>query len=86
MSDLIASAWSGMSKMASGLWIKVGGALVAIAVVVSIYASIRRSGRDSQRAEDLAVTNQRQKDIQDADARGPRGHSDVLDRLRDHSF
>lgn len=41
-------AW--LSRILTGAWIKIAGALAAIAAAFAIYAAIRRSGRDAERA------------------------------------
>jgi hypothetical protein len=41
-------AW--VARLASGIWIKVAGAAVALGLLVTVYLSIRKSGRDAERA------------------------------------
>lgn len=40
-----------MSAFLSGVWAKVAGAFVALAMAVSLYAAVRKGGKDAARAE-----------------------------------
>jgi hypothetical protein len=62
-------------------------AVVALLVVVGvIYFQSRNAGGSAVRVEQLERTNETQRKIDDADARGPRTPGDVDQRLRDGRF
>lgn len=73
-------AW--ISRLATGLWIKVAGAAAALAFLASVYLSIRRAGRDAERAaaQARALRNvEKRNEVDRAVAREP----DPAGRLRD---
>jgi len=62
-------------------------AVVAVLVAVGvIYFQGRSAGESAIRVEQLERTNETQRKIDDADARGPRTPGDVDQRLRDGRF
>ena len=62
-------------------------AVVAVLVAVGvIYFQGRSAGGSAIRVEQLERTNETQRKIDDADARGPRTPGDVDQRLRDGRF
>jgi hypothetical protein len=72
--------------MTPRLWLIVGAVVLALAGAGAIYLEGRSSGGNAARVDQLKKTNETQRSITDADARGPRTPDDVDRRLRDGSF
>lgn len=79
-----------MSAAIAFLTSKAGLALIVVVVAAGgafwIYEEGKGSGKTEVRVEQLEKTNETQRKIEDADARGPRTPDDVDRRLRDGSF
>jgi len=79
-----------MSGAIAFLTSKLGIALLAVVaaggIALFIYDEGKDSGETGVRVEQLEKTNETQRKIDDADARGPRTPDDVDRRLRDGSF
>lgn len=65
-----------------------GGAVALLLAGAAVYvtSTLRQGGRDAERADQNARTIKTQKDINDADAHGPRTPDAVDRRLRDGKF
>lgn len=69
-----------------GAWKWVAGAALAVGAFLLVMARERSIGRAQERAAQDRRTAEKQKEIDDADARGPRTADDVADRLRNGRF
>ena len=75
-----------MSFLTSKLGLAVIAAVAVLGVAGWIYLEGRSTGGNAVRVDQLERTNETQRSITDADARGPRTPDDVDRRLRDGSF
>jgi|GEM_PF-6733933 len=83
---LFAAGVARLAPILTAAWGKivfVGGIALAL---LGVYAAIRKSGRDAERADSLATSLDTAKEMQDANAAGPHTAGDVDGRLQQHTF
>lgn len=75
-----------MMTFLGGIWAKLAAAAAIVIGALLVMARLKQAGRDAERADVLARAADKQKEMLDANAAGPRTADDVDDRLRSGRF
>lgn len=73
-------AW--IANAASGLWLKAAAAAAVLAAIAGIYLSIRKGGRDAERADNAIRTTKAVQESHEVDSRVDAATPVELERLR----
>ncbi len=86
MMALLGGAWAVSSKFLGDIWIKLAAVAAIVIGALFIMARLKQAGRDAERADTLASAANKQREMLNANAAGPRTSSDVDNRLRSGTF
>jgi hypothetical protein len=73
-------------KLFSGLGARLAGLAAIAGSLLALFFSIRQSGRNAERVDNLETTAKVKDEQAKAAADGPRSRDDVAKRLRDGTF